>query len=73
MKRINCDTWDGDGLKWFVYWMRSIPGANNGLTYKGKPLTNWWVYMADYDLAVGKKMGLVEDAEKPKGELLRRR
>jgi hypothetical protein len=60
MKRINCDTWDGDGLKWFVYWMRSIPGENNGLTYKGKPLTNWWVYMGDYDLAVGKKVGLVE-------------
>jgi hypothetical protein len=60
MKRINCDTWDGDGLKWFVYWMRSIPGTDNGLTYKGKPLTNWWVYMADYDLAVGKKVGLVQ-------------
>jgi len=60
MKRINCDTWDGDGLKWFVYWMRSIPGADNGLTYKGRPLTHWWVYMGDYDLAVGKKVGLVE-------------
>jgi len=60
LKRINCDTWDGDGLKWFVYWMRSIPGAENGLTFKGRPLTNWWVYMADYDLAVGKKVGLVQ-------------
>jgi len=60
MKRINCDTWDGDGLKWFVYWMRSIPGAENGLSYKGRRLTNWWVYMGDYDLAVGKRVGLVE-------------
>jgi len=60
MKRINCDTWNGDGLKWFVYWMRSIPGAENGLNYKGRPLTNWWVYMADYDLAVEKKVGLVK-------------
>ena len=34
--------------------------SDNGLTYKGKPLTNWWVYMGDYDLAVGKKVGLVE-------------
>ena len=60
MNRINCDTWDGDGLKWFVYWMRSIPGADSGLSYKGKPLTNWWAYMGDYDLAVGKKLGLVQ-------------
>jgi len=40
-------------------WMRSIPGADNGPTYKGRPLTNWWVYMGDYDLAVAKKVGLV--------------
>jgi hypothetical protein len=73
LKRINCDVWDGDGLKWFVYWMRSIPGANNGLMYKGKRLTNWWVYMGDYDAAVGGKTGLVGGEEKVQGELLRER
>jgi len=60
-KRLNCDTWDADGLKWFVYWMRSIPGRDNGLAFRGKPLTNWWAYMGDYDLARANKLGPVEE------------
>ena len=60
MKRINCETWGCDGLKWFVYWMRSIPGASNGLHLAGKPLTNWWVFMGDYDAALSAKTGVVE-------------
>ena len=49
---INCDRWDADSLKWFIYWMRSLPGAGNNLTYKGKKLTDWWVLVGDYDGAV---------------------
>ena len=60
MKPVNCDTWDSDSLKWFIYWMRSIPGANDGLIFKRRPLTNWWVYMGDYDFAVSNKVGLVD-------------
>ena len=30
-QRMNCDRWGGDSLKWFVYWMQNIPGADNGL------------------------------------------
>ncbi len=59
MQKLNCDKWEGDSLKWFVYWMRSIPGASNGLTYRGKSLTNWWAYLGDYDFAVRNKVGLV--------------
>jgi hypothetical protein len=65
MQRINCDKWEGDGLKWFVYWMRSIPGMDNGLTYKGGKLTNWWIFMADYDLAMRHKVGMYEAAPEP--------
>jgi len=58
-KRINCDTWGGDSLRWFVYWMQSMPGANNGLTFRNAPLTNWWVFMGDYDLAMKNNFSLV--------------
>jgi hypothetical protein len=65
MQKINCDKWDGDGLKWFIYWMRSMPGAGNGLTYEGKKLTNWWIYVGDYDLAVSQAVGLYEGQPPP--------
>jgi hypothetical protein len=58
---MNCDRWDGDSLKWFVYWMQNLPGAENELSYKGKPLTNWWIFIGDFDYAVRRKMTLVED------------
>lgn len=60
MKRLNCDRWGGDSLRWFVYWMQSMPGADNGLVFGGKPLTNWWVYVGDYDAAVHHRVGLVK-------------
>jgi hypothetical protein len=59
-QRLNCDRWDGDSLKWFIYWMRSIPGRDNGLTFEGKRLTNWWIWMGDYDAAIAGKVGVVE-------------
>lgn len=59
-KRINCDRWQGNSLKWFVYWMQSLPGAGNGLTYRGKPLTNWWVFVGDFDEAMRRGLKLVE-------------
>ena len=24
-------------------------GVNNGLSYKGRPLSNWWEFIGDYD------------------------
>jgi hypothetical protein len=57
-QRINCDRWDGDSLKWFVYWMQNIPGAGNGLSLDKKALNNWWVFIGDFDGAMKRKMTL---------------
>jgi hypothetical protein len=57
-QRINSDRWDGDSLKWFVYWMQNIPGANHRLTYKGKKLANWWAFIGDFDHAMQRGMKL---------------
>lgn len=59
-KRINCDRWQADSLKWFVYWMQSLPGADSRLTYRGKPLTNWWVFLGHFDEAMGRGLKLAE-------------
>jgi hypothetical protein len=58
-QRMNSDRWEGDSLKWFVYWMQNIPGANHRLTYNGKKLTNWWIFIGDFDHAM--KRGLKLD------------
>ena len=60
-KRLNCDRWEGDSLKWFIYWMQNLPGADNGLEYQGKPLRNWWIFIGDFDYAMKHKMTLVVD------------
>lgn len=57
-QRLNCDRWGGDGLKWKIYWMRAIPGLRNGLTYRGKPLTNWWAFVGDWDRCMREKTAL---------------
>lgn len=57
--RINCDRWQGDSLQWFIYWMQNLPGAGNGLTYRGRPLTNWWRFIGDFDAAMQERAGLV--------------
>jgi hypothetical protein len=57
---ISCDRWQGNDLKWKVYWMQSIPGANSGLTFNGKRLTNWWLFTGDWDYTMKNKIGLVE-------------
>ena len=59
-KQMNCDRWNGDSLTWFIYWMQNLPGADNGLTYKGRPLTNWWTFIGDFDRAMTAKLGLVQ-------------
>ncbi|MEZ4673741.1 MAG: hypothetical protein R2932_05785 [Caldilineaceae bacterium] len=59
-QQINCDRWHGDSLTWFVYWMQNLPGAANGLTYRGRPLTNWWQFIGAFDEAMRRSAGLVE-------------
>lgn len=58
-KRLNCTRWDGDSLEWFTYWMQNLPGADNGLTYQGRPLTNWWMFVGDFDASMTQRRGLV--------------
>jgi len=57
-RRMDSRRWNQDSLTWFIYWMQNLPGANNGLTWKGKPITNWWWFIADLDdaLANGKRL-----------------
>lgn len=57
---INCNRWQGNDLKWKIYWMQNIPGANNSLTFKGKHLTNWWLFKGDWDYTMKNKAKLVE-------------
>jgi len=59
-QQITCDRWNGDSLAWFIYWMQNLPGADNGLRYKGRRLTNWWTFVGDWDGAVGRRVGLTE-------------
>jgi hypothetical protein len=59
-QRMNCTRWNGDSLTWFIYWMQNLPGANNGLTYRARPLTNWWAFIGDFDRAMAARLGLVQ-------------
>jgi hypothetical protein len=51
--------WGGKSLRWFVYWMQHLPGPDNGLTWQGRQLNNWWVFIGDYDLARSRQLELV--------------
>lgn len=59
-QRINCRRWNCDSLTWFIYWMQNLPGAGNHLSYRGRPLTNWWTFIGDFDMAMRNRMGLVQ-------------
>jgi hypothetical protein len=59
-QKMNCDRWAGSDLKWYVYWMNAIPGIDNKLTYKNRPLGNWWEFIGDYDQAVTRKTKLTD-------------
>jgi hypothetical protein len=61
-QRMNCDRWVGDSLKWSVYWMQNIPGADNGLVYQDRRLSNWWIFIGDSDNAMRQRVGLIEAA-----------
>lgn len=57
---LNCERWQGDSLQWFIYWMQNVPGAHNGLHERGRPLTNWWHLVGDWDAAMTARRGLTE-------------
>ncbi|HLD83760.1 MAG TPA: hypothetical protein VI979_02820 [archaeon] len=39
--------------------MQNIPGYANGLYYNGKPLRNWWDFIADFDGEIANGRNLV--------------
>ena len=51
-QQMNCTRWGCDSLQWFIYWMQNLPGADNGLSYRGRPLRNWWTFIGDFDEAM---------------------
>lgn len=59
VQRINCERWGSDPVRWRIYWLQAIPGVGSGLSYRGKPLTNWWSFVADWDGALGDGRKLV--------------
>lgn len=59
-QRMNCTRWNCNSLDWFVYWMQSLPGKDNGLTFGGRSLTNWWAFVGDFDACMDAGLGLVE-------------
>jgi len=58
LKAINSDAWGSSHLGWLIYWMQSIPGDNNGLTYQSQTLTDWWAFIGNFDetIAQGAKL-----------------
>jgi hypothetical protein len=57
---INCARWNCNDRGWFIYWMQNIPGIDNGITCQGFPLTNWWMFVGDFDNAMANGLGLIE-------------
>ena len=44
----------------FEVHLRISQVADNGLTFKGRSLSNWWEFMGDFDQAVRRKTKLTE-------------
>jgi hypothetical protein len=60
-KMMNCERWNCCSLDWFKLWMQSLPGMNNELFYQEKLLTNWWIFIGDWDRALKKDLKLFEE------------
>jgi hypothetical protein len=58
--RMNCERWQCKSLHWFVFWMQSLPGAENTLFYQNHKITNWWIFIGDFDNAMKTRMRLVQ-------------
>lgn len=57
---ISSTKWRGDHLWWLVYWMQNLPGAKSGLTYDGRELNNWWIFIGDFDKSMDNQETLVK-------------
>ena len=70
---VNVDTWGAtawpwpDGVadfsqrietQWYMYWMMSMPGFDNGLAYGREAMANWWEFIGNWDAAIAAGHGL---------------
>lgn len=44
--------------------LQNIPGADNGLVYQDRRLSNWWVFSGDFDNAMQQRVGLADAADR---------
>jgi len=51
----NWDCTNYDDLLQKITWLKAIPTLNNGLTFNGKALTNWWSFIGEFDAAMKAK------------------
>lgn len=58
-------TWNNTDRDYFLMWLQSIPAENNGLTWNGQQLTNWWSALADFHGCVSSGWGLWAGASNP--------
>jgi hypothetical protein len=70
---VNVDTWGSlswpwpDGImdfsqrvetQWYLYWLMSLPGHDNGLALASEAITNWWEFIGNWDEAIAAGHGL---------------
>ncbi|MBI4130784.1 hypothetical protein HY468_05685 [Candidatus Roizmanbacteria bacterium] len=66
VQTANCTLWGCTEIGFYQWWMQNHPGKNNGLTYQGKLLRNWWdaTYDIDEFLRIGRSL-VVPDPTTP--------
>lgn len=49
---ISCSRWGCIQEGYLVWWGQNFPNDNNGLTFQGKKIPNWWDFVRDFDTNV---------------------
>lgn len=71
-KAVNVDTWGkliypwpGEAefgqrveSQWYTYWFQNFPGRGNQIPHGSNWMTNWWAFVANWDLAITSGLGL---------------
>lgn len=53
MTSINCGRWGCNEEGYMKWWLQNAPNENNGFTYQGRAIPNWWDLLSDTDNAIG--------------------
>lgn len=56
---VTCDKWGCTDQGYYKWWMQNNPGYNNGITYQGKPMKNWWEAMYDFNAFINNGKSLL--------------